>query len=194
PAASPSSPARGQMDAGDVGRIGNASSADHSVVLAGGGMSLPDNSTAVLRVTAVNPSVAHTSELAALLAGRDWSDNHATGFTTAPATWRQDEAARLSTWVSLPQAISTSLNTGPRGLLASTTVLDWFFARSNRGDDSTGGDAGSEDMMPSTLDVAPDSQAAPAGTQREEQPSAQPDQVMPPAVLPPAALDAVFAG
>src|SRR5262249_34529111 len=157
---SPSSPAHGQIEAGDVGRNGNASSADHSVVLAGGGMSLPDNSTAVLRITVVNPSVAHTSDLAAPLAGRDWSDNHATGFTTAPATWRQDEAARLSTWVSLPQAVSTSSNGGPRGLLASTTVLDWFFARSNSGDDSTGGDAGSEDKMPSPPDVRPASQAA----------------------------------
>src|SRR5206468_100094 len=65
---------------------------------------------ASFRTTTVNPSIARASDLATLLAGRDWSDNHATGFATAPTTGRQVETARLSTWGSLPQAAGTSSN------------------------------------------------------------------------------------
>src|SRR5207244_2515606 len=123
-------------------------------VLPGGGMGLLDNGMASFRITAVNPSVAHTSDLAALLAGQDWSDARTTRFVTTLATGRQDENTQHPAWVSLPQAAEKSLGQGSRGSLTGTTVLDWFFARSNSGEDSTGGDAGAEYKMPYAADEA----------------------------------------
>src|SRR5205823_4098029 len=115
--------------------------------------------------------------------------------TTAPATGRLDEDTQRSSRVSVPQPVGISSGQGTRGLrTGGPTVLDWFFARTSGGGDSTGGDGGEDRMIPSAPDETSSRQLSPEGNQREEQPLVLPDHILPSDVLPPAALDAIFAG
>src|SRR5262249_3641204 len=129
----------------------------------------PKGDMAGFRITVVNPPLAHTSVLTTLLVGRDETENHVPVFTMAPAAWRLDDVARRSPWMPLPQPAGASSKPGTREPWTGTTVLDWFFANPEKGDDRdprsgepNSGGAESEDKMPSTPDASPGSQAAPA--------------------------------